>query len=423
MTGVQTCALPIYKCQTLENGLTIIGEEIPYLKSISLGIWVKAGSIIETKENSGVSHFIEHMLFKGTKNRSSKELAREIDNLGGILNAFTSKECTCFYVKLLDEHIDIGIDVLSDMILNSCFDKKDIEKEKSVILEELKMYEDSPDDLSYDLLLENIYKDHSLGMNILGDRNTLKNFKRENILDYYNKYYVPNNSVISICGNFNFEEIVEKIKDKFKTWEAKEASINTTEPKFNPCIIKKNKDIKQVNLAINLKAIPMINDREVYALSVVNNVFGGSISSRLFQKIREEKGLVYSIYSSQTLYQECGELGIFASTSNENVEEVYKLILDEIDLIRNEYISLQEIHESKEQLKGSYMLDRESTSSRMMSNGKNLLMRNKVDDEQDIIDYINNVEYQDVVEIIEKVFNKENIGVCIVGKDVENISL
>ena len=153
----------------------------------------------------------------------------------------------------------------------------------------------------------------------------------------------------------------------------------------------------------------MINDREVYALSVVNNVFGGSISSRLFQKIREEKGLVYSIYSSQTLYQECGELGIFASTSNENVEEVYKLILDEIDLIRNEYISLQEIHESKEQLKGSYMLDRESTSSRMMSNGKNLLMRNKVDDEQDIIDYINNVEYQDVVEIIEKVFNKENI--------------
>lgn len=151
--------------------------------------------------------------------------------------------------------------------------------------------------------------------------------------------------------------------------------------------------------------------------------FGGSISSRLFQKIREEKGLVYSIYSSQTLYQECGELGIFASTSNENVEEVYKLILDEIDLIRNEYISLQEIHESKEQLKGSYMLDRESTSSRMMSNGKNLLMRNKVDDEQDIIDYINNVEYQDVVEIIEKVFNKENIGVCIVGKDVENISL
>ena len=413
----------MYKCQTLKNGLTIIGEEIPYLKSISLGVWVKAGSIMETKENSGVSHFIEHMLFKGTTNRTSKELAREIDNLGGVINAFTSKECTCFYVKLLDEHINIGIDVLSDMILNSRFDELDIKKEKSVILEELKMYEDSPDDLVYDLLLENIYKDHSLGMNILVDRQSLKNLKRESILDYYNEYYVPNNSIISICGNFKFEEIVKQIEEKFKTWQPKSVDTTTTKPNFNPCIVKKNKDIEQVNLAINLDAIPMTNNREVYALSVVNNVFGGSISSRLFQKIREEKGLAYSIYSSQTLYEDCGELGIFASTSTENIQEVYKSILEEIELIRNEYISPQEIHESKEQLKGSYMLDLESTSSRMMSNGKNLLMRNKVDDEQDIIDYINAVEYDDVVKIIKKVFNTENMGVCIVGKDVENINL
>ena len=413
----------MYKCQTLKNGLTIIGEEIPYLKSISLGVWVKAGSIMETKENSGVSHFIEHMLFKGTTNRTSKELAREIDNLGGVINAFTSKECTCFYVKLLDEHINIGIDVLSDMILNSRFDERDIKKEKSVILEELKMYEDSPDDLVYDLLLENIYKDHSLGMNILGDRQSLKNLKRESILDYYNEYYVPNNSIISICGNFKFEEIVKQIEERFKTWQPKSVDTTTTKPNFNPCIVKKNKDIEQVNLAINLDAIPMTNNREVYALSVVNNVFGGSISSRLFQKIREEKGLAYSIYSSQTLYEDCGELGIFASTSTENIQEVYKSILEEIELIRNEYISPQEIHESKEQLKGSYMLDLESTSSRMMSNGKNLLMRNKVDDEQDIIDYINAVEYDDVVKIIKKVFNTENMGVCIVGKDVENINL
>ena len=285
------------------------------------------------------------------------------------------------------------------------------------------MYEDSPDDFVYDLLLENIYKDHSLGMNILGDRQSLKNLKRESILDYYNEYYVPNNSIISICGNFKFEEIVKQIEEKFKTWQPKSVDTSTTKPNFNPCIVKKNKDIEQVNLAINLDAIPMTNNREVYALSVVNNVFGGSISSRLFQKIREEKGLAYSIYSSQTLYEDCGELGIFASTSTENIQEVYKYILEEIELIRNEYISPQEIHESKEQLKGSYMLDLESTSSRMMSNGKNLLMRNKVDDEQDIIDYINAVEYDDVVKIIKKVFNTENMGVCIVGKDVENINL
>ena len=413
----------MYKKHVLENGLTIIGEEIPYVKSISLGVWINAGSRIEDEEISGVSHFIEHMLFKGTRNRTSKQIASEIDNLGGQINAFTSKECTCYYVKLLDSHIDIGIDVLSDMILNSRFDERDIKKEKSVILEELKMYEDSPDDLVYDLLLENIYKDHSLGMNILGDRQSLKNLKRESILDYYNEYYVPNNSIISICGNFKFEEIVKQIEEKFKTWQPKSVDTTTTKPNFNPCIVKKNKDIEQVNLAINLDAIPMTNNREVYALSVVNNVFGGSISSRLFQKIREEKGLAYSIYSSQTLYEDCGELGIFASTSTENIQEVYKSILEEIELIRNEYISPQEIHESKEQLKGSYMLDLESTSSRMMSNGKNLLMRNKVDDEQDIIDYINAVEYDDVVKIIKKVFNTENMGVCIVGKDVENINL
>ena len=413
----------MHKCQTLKNGLTIIGEEIPYVKSISLGIWIKAGSIMETKQNSGVSHFIEHMLFKGTKNRSAKDLAREIDNLGGVINAFTSKECTCFYVKLLDEHINIGIDVLSDMILNSSFNQSDIEREKLVILEELKMYEDSPDDLVYDLLLENIYKDHSLGMNILGDRNTLKNFKRENILEYYNKYYIPNNSVISVCGNFKFEEIVNQIEEKFKDWEKKKLHIEITKPDFNPCFIQKNKDTEQVNLAINLEAIPMINNKEVYALAVVNNVFGGSISSRLFQKIREEKGLAYSIYSSQTLYQNCGELGIFASTSAENINKVYDMIIDEIKLIRKNYISSQEINESKEQLKGSYMLDLESTSSRMMSNGKNLLIKNEVDSEQDIIDYINQVEYEDVVEIIEKVFNIENLGVCIVGKDVEDINL
>ena len=413
----------MYKYQTLKNGLTIVGEEIPYLKSVSLGIWINTGSRLESEKESGVSHFIEHMLFKGTKNRSAKDIARDIDRLGGEINAFTNKECTCYYVHLLDEHINKGIDVLSDMILNSSFDTNDIDKEKFVILEELKMYEDSPDDLSYDLLLENIYKDHSLGMNILGDRQSLKNLKRESILDYYNEYYVPNNSIISICGNFKFEEIVKQIEEKFKTWQPKSVDTTTTKPNFNPCIVKKNKDIEQVNLAINLDAIPMTNNREVYALSVVNNVFGGSISSRLFQKIREEKGLAYSIYSSQTLYEDCGELGIFASTSTENIQEVYKSILEEIELIRNEYISPQEIHESKEQLKGSYMLDLESTSSRMMSNGKNLLMRNKVDDEQDIIDYINAVEYDDVVKIIKKVFNTENMGVCIVGKDVENINL
>ena len=215
----------MYKIHTLKNGLTIIGEEIPYLKSISLGVWINAGSRIEDEKISGVSHFIEHMLFKGTKNRTSKEIASEIDNLGGQINAFTSKECTCYYVKLLDSHIDIGIDILSDMILNPLFDKNDIEKERLVILEELKMYEDSPEDLAYDLLIENIYKGDPLGMNIIGTEESLKGIGREEIVDYFEKYYVPNNSVISVCGNFDFEEMINKLEEKFINWNSKEVNI------------------------------------------------------------------------------------------------------------------------------------------------------------------------------------------------------
>src|SRR5699024_10873672 len=250
----------MYKKHVLENGLTIIGEEIPYVKSISLGVWINAGSRIEDEEISGVSHFIEHMLFKGTKNRTSKQIASEIDNLGGQINAFTSKECTCYYVKLLNSHIDIGIDVLSDMILNSKFDK-----ERSVIIEKLKMYEDSPEDLAYDLLTENIYKDDALGMNIIGTEESLKRLNREKLLEYFNKYYVPNNSVISISGNFNFNEIINKIEEKFKNWKKRDVDIDIKKAEFKSCFLSKNKDKEQVNLSLSLEPVLLENDEEVYA--------------------------------------------------------------------------------------------------------------------------------------------------------------
>lgn len=413
----------MYKKHVLENGLTIIGEEIPYVKSISLGIWINAGSRIEDEEISGISHFIEHMLFKGTKNRTSKQIASEIDNLGGQINAFTSKECTCYYVKLLDSHIDIGIDILSDMILNSKFNEDDLDKERSVIIEELKMYEDSPEDLAYDLLTENIYKNDPLGMNIIGTEESLERLNREKLLDYFNKYYVPNNSVIAISGNFNFNEIINKIEDKFKGWKKRSVNIDIKKAEFKSCFLTKNKDIEQVNLAMSLEAVPLENDEEVYALAVINTVFGGSISSRLFQKIREEKGLVYSIYSSQSLYRKCGELGIFASMSNEHLEEVYESIIEEIKIMKKDYLTEQEIKESKEQLKGSYILGLESTSSRMMSIGRSLLLNNKVESTDDILKSIDNVDRETVKKVIDKIFNLNKLGVCIVGRDVEENKL
>lgn len=413
----------MYKIHTLDNGLTIVGEEIPYLKSITLGVWVNAGSRIESEKLSGISHFIEHMLFKGTKNRTSKEIASTIDNLGGQINAFTSKECTCYYVKLLDEHIDIGLDILSDMFLNPLFDKEDIEKERQVILEELKMYEDSPEDLVYDLLMEGVYKTDALGGNIIGTKESLDNMNREIISDYFKKYYVASNSVISISGNFKFEEIVKLIEEKFKKLNKGDVNIEITTPEFHPCFIAKNKDTEQVNLAISLKAIPLEDREDAYALSIINNIFGGSISSRLFQNIRENKGLVYSIYSAPSLYRKSGELGIYASMSNENLKKVYNLVLEEIDNIRENHLTEEEIRESKEQLKGSYILGLESTSSRMMSIGKSMLLTKKVKDPNDIIESINNIEKARIDLIIDKVFNKENIGICIVGRDVESITL
>ena len=413
----------MYKKHVLENGLTIIGEEIPYVKSISLGVWINAGSRIEDEEISGVSHFLEHMLFKGTRNRTSKQIASEIDNLGGQINAFTSKECTCYYVKLLDSHIDIGIDVLSDMILNSKFNEDDLDKERSVIIEELKMYEDSPEDLAYDLLTENIYKNDPLGMNIIGTEESLNRLNREKLLDYFNKYYVPNNSVIAISGNFNFDEIINKIEEKFKVWKKRDVNVDIKKAEFKSCFLTKNKDIEQVNLAMSLEAVPIESDKEVYALAVINTVFGGSISSRLFQKIREEKGLVYSIYSSQSLYRKCGELGIFASMSNEHLKEVYESIIEEIKIMKKYYLTDQEIKESKEQLKGSYILGLESTSSRMMSIGRSLLLNNKVESTDDILKSIDNVDRETVKIVIDKIFNLDKLGVCIVGRDVEENKL
>lgn len=413
----------MYKIHTLKNGLTIIGEEIPYLKSISLGVWINAGSRVEDEKISGVSHFIEHMLFKGTKNRTSKEIASEIDNLGGQINAFTSKECTCYYVKLLDSHIDIGIDILSDMILNPLFDKNDIDKERLVILEELKMYEDSPEDLAYDLLIENIYKGDPLGMNIIGTEESLKGIGREEIVDYFEKYYVPNNSVISVCGNFDFEEMINKLEEKFINWNSKDVNIEVEKAKFNSCFIAKNKDTEQVNIAISLEAIPVEDIKEVYALSVINTVFGGSISSRLFQKIREEQGLVYSIYSSQSLYRKCGEVGIYASMSKDNLKKVYEMILDEIKDLKKNYLTEKEIKESKEQLKGSYILGLESTSSRMMSIGKSMLLHRQVRDTDEILKLIDEVDKDTINRVTDKVFNIDKLGICIVGKDVEDIKL
>ncbi|MCX7904910.1 MAG: insulinase family protein, partial [Caloramator sp.] len=385
---------------TLKNGLRVVYEKIPYVNSITIGVWVGSGSRLEEKYNNGVSHFIEHMMFKGTINRTSQQIAEEIEELGGQINAFTGKEATCYYVKLLDEHYVTGIDVLSDMILNPKFSAEDIEKEKGVIIEEINMYEDSPEDLVFDLLSNVSWQDDALALPILGFEETIKGLNRDVIRDYYNKTYVPSNIVISLAGNFDEEKIIELIKNRFENWNpSKNVKLEYSIPIINKGIAIKNKDIEQVHVAVSLNGIELGNDK-LYTLLAINNYFGGGTSSRLFQKLREEFGFVYSIYSYTSAYKNKGMFNIQFALNKTYLEKSMHIITEEIvNLLKNKMNDTQ-ILKAKEQLKGSYILGLESVSSRMFGIGKSELMLNKVYEPKEILKKIDSITKQDFDEVI-----------------------
>lgn len=407
---------------TLDNGLRIVCEKIPYVRSVSLGIWVGTGSRNENNDNNGISHFIEHMLFKGTKNRSAKEIAESIDNIGGQLNAFTGKECTCYYTKTLDSHIDIAVDVLSDMLFNSNLSQKDIDLERKVILEEIGMYEDSPEELVHDIFSETVWNGNSLGYPILGTRECLDKVDKALINDYMNNYYTSNNSVISVAGNFDDEKLEEILKTHFSTWKASSAPVvSFDEAEFKNDIKLKEKDTEQVHICMGYKGIEHGNDR-LYTLLAVNNIFGGGMSSRLFQRIREEKGLVYSIYSYPSSYKNAGLFTIYAGMNPEHMETVIELVKEEVELLVSKGITKDILEKSKEQLKGSYILGLESTSSRMNSIGKAELMLGRIFTPEEVLKRIDAISMDVVEEVLSTVFDTDKISFSAVGnikKDID----
>lgn len=407
----------MYNRYTLDNGLRIVTEHIPFVKSISIGVWIEAGSINENMNNNGISHFIEHMLFKGTNQRTAKDIAETIDSVGGQINAFTGKECTCYYTKVLDSHYDLALDLLADMIFNSKFDTLDIEKERSVILEEINMYEDSPEDLVHDVFSQTLFKDSSLGMPILGTEHTLSNIDREMMLQYMEEYYVANNAVLSIVGNFDEAKLLETIQDKFSNWRNNKNLKGTNDiVSYNFESISKIKEVEQAHLCIGFKGVEL-DSNQVYPLLVLNNILGGSMSSRLFQSIREERGLAYSVYSYPSIYKNGGSLVIYAGTNPSQIEEVAKVIYSEIDTIVKNSLSDQEISKSKEQLKGNYILGLESTSGRMTSIGKSELLLNKIYSPKEIIEKIDSVNIEDINNIVKSIFQFDKVTVTTVGKN------
>ncbi len=412
----------MYNKFVLKNGIRVVTENIKHVKSVSVGVWVETGSRHENRNNNGVSHFIEHLLFKGTKNRTAKEIAETIDSIGGQLNAFTSKECTCFYAKVLDNHLKTAIDVLSDMLLNSKFDKNDIEKEKSVILEEINMYEDSPEELVHDLLSQTIFNSHSLAFPILGKSGILKKLSRKDILDYFYKYYIPDNIVISVVGNINVKETHNLLNEYFSNLNGNNVNFESNKPPTLYQRLKyRNKSTEQLHLCLGMEGIAQGKD-ELYSLLVMNNIFGGSMSSRLFQKVREEKGLAYSIYSYPSSYKDIGIFTIYVGLNPKQLHLVSELIINEINTIRNEVSNEEEIYKAKEQLKGNFILGLENTTSRMTALGKSELLLGKIETQQEIIEKINKVKPNDINNIIENVFNKNKFNISYVGNvDDENV--
>lgn len=399
---------------TCKNGLRVVVENMPSVRSVTIGIWILTGSRNEEEKNNGLSHFLEHMFFKGTKNRSAKEIAEAFDAIGGMVNAFTSKEFTCYYAKVLDTHKDFALEVLADMFFESQFAQEEIEKEQKVVLEEIKMAEDTPDDIIHDWLAEAAYGKHPLGLPILGTEDTLMSFTGESVRNYKESHYVPEKMVVSVAGNVD-ESFIKTVEGHFGAFPADSTHRTLEEPPFNPNMISRSKETEQAHLAIGYQGLKL-DDPSSYSLMVVNNVLGGSMSSRLFQDVREEKGLAYSVYSYHSTYMDSGMLTIYAGTGKEQLDELQKTIFETLSKLKADGITEKEFNNTKEQLKGNYMLGLESTNSRMSRNGRNELLLGKHPSLNELIERIDNVTMDDVDAVIQEIFGKEQATAIVAPK-------
>ena len=405
----------------LPSGLRVVMEPIPFVRSVSFGIWVQNGSRNESELTNGISHFIEHLFFKGTEKRTAKDIADTMDGVGGQLNAFTSKEYTCYMARTLDTHFDVALDVLSDMLFNSRFDEAGIEKERNVILEEINMYEDTPENVAMSLLEYNSFKNHPLGMTILGTPETIGSFKREDFLGFIERRYRPQNIVIAVAGNINEQEILEKITAVFSKLEDNGAEEKKAVVGYQPGFSLREKDIEQVHLCMGFPGLASGMGSDAYALACVNTVFGGGMSSRLFQKIREEHGLVYSVYSYNASYRDTGMFVVYAGLGPSHVSEVLHLITGEIKRMFTDKITAQQLAKTREQLKSSFLLGLESAYNRMNSIGHTLLMLNKTITPDEIIAKIDAVDLDAFYAMCERIFKLDEMSLSLVGKQVEGL--
>jgi len=399
---------------TSKNGLRIVLESIPAVRSVTIGIWVLTGSRNETEKNNGISHFLEHMFFKGTDTRSAQDIAEAFDSIGGQVNAFTSKEYTCFYARVLDTHKEHALEILADMFFNSSFDEEEMEREKKVVFEEIKMYEDTPDDIVHDLLAEASYGNHPLGYPILGTEDHLNTFKPETLRNYIKEQYTPENVVISVAGNVD-DSFIRSIEGYFDNFQSKHKRAGIIKPAFLANNIEKNKDTEQAHLCLGFNGLP-IGDESVYSLIIMNNVLGGSMSSRLFQEVREKQGLAYAVFSYHSSFLDNGLLTIYAGTGKEQLPLLQDTINKTVEQLIESGLTEKELTNSKEQLKGNVMLSLESTNSRMSRNGRNELLLNRHRTLDDMIREIDAVNHESVQQMISRIFRQSPSSALIAPK-------
>lgn len=412
----------VYKKTVLPNGVRIITEEIDHVRSVSLGLWVGAGSRDEREGYEGISHFIEHMFFKGTKNRTARDLAESLESVGGQLNAFTTKEYTCFYAKVLDEDMDLANDVLSDMFFNSLFDKKEIEKEKKVVIEEIKMYEDSPDELIHDLFSEHVWNDHPLGKPILGTEESIRGLSREKIMDYMSHHYAPDNLVIAVAGKIKHDEILHKLAPIYGEFKRGGKRILEGTPQGHTIYRYNTKDTEQMHLVMGVPGLGQ-DDKDIYPMHIINNVLGGGLSSRLFQEIREQRGLAYSVYSYHSTYVDAGMFAIYAGTTPHNTQEVVECILAELQKMRKDGVTADELGKTVAQIKGGLYLGLESVSSRMSRLGKTELSYNRVISPEEMVEKLEKVTLDDVHRVMNRLWVKERLSLVMMGPAGHDVNL
>jgi predicted Zn-dependent peptidase len=401
--------------EVLPNGMVVITEPMEHVHSVSVGIWLRSGSRREPAALNGISHFIEHMVFKGTRRRSAEDIAREVDRVGGMLDAFTSKEMVCFNTKVLDEHLPKAFDVLADLVLEPKFAEEDIAREQSVVLEEIRMTQDSPEDLVHELFTQNFWSSHALGKPILGTPETVSAFDRAALQSWFHDSYAPNHLVITAAGHVTHEQMVDLVTERFSKLAPVRDALTDPIPQPSPHVTQRAKrELEQVHICLGVAALPLTDDRR-FAVSLLNNILGGGMSSRLFQNIREKLGIAYAIFSEMNSYRDAGILSVYAGTSLETAEQLVSCVLEEFRRLRDEPLDEEEIRRAKDHLKGATLLALEGSGSRMNSLARYHIYFGRHFTPHELIAMLEAVTAEQIQQVAREFFVPERLAASIVG--------